>query len=114
MDKWSLILLAFYLLLVFFPFPFSYMSATTQNLTIDQTIINGLITASGILFGLITAIIVTRPEKPPSVLYYIVVGDFGLLLFAGTQLFWVGLGKASLLSVYRGHLRVSLVFILQL
>lgn len=91
----SLILFVFYLLFV--TWPLAYTLRQPEGLSIDVRIVNGLITASGILFALLTAIVLTFKEKPPNPFYPMIFGDFALLFFAGLEMFMVGLGVGSLL-----------------
>ena len=56
-------------------------------------------TASGILFGLITAITVATRRGRHPVFIAMIVGDFGLLLYAGWELFELALGRSSLVYV---------------
>jgi len=86
-SKWDLLILIPFFLLVAFPFLSVIINGIPFDTKIDTVYLNGLITASGIIFGFLSATAIAKSETLGYGIMMLISFDLVLLVMAGYKVF---------------------------
>jgi hypothetical protein len=97
MKKWIILNWIAFFLVTFSPFLWIYWQKVPQDVPIDITFVNGLITGSGIFLALITSFVATSRNRSLAHLVPMLFINWALLFVAGNRMFDSAIGRGSLL-----------------